>query len=80
LSQKGIAIMDDIGLYRIELRGQVDVDDLNALSPVQLKVERMDMAVTLFSVCTDQSGLVGLVRHLHGLGFVFLSVRRLEAA
>jgi hypothetical protein len=35
---------------------------------------RGDQAATLFTVCTDQSGLIGLMRHLHGLGFVFLSV------
>ena len=26
-------------------------------------------------IITDQSGLIGLMRHLHGLGFVFLSVK-----
>ena len=31
-------------------------------------------AVTQFSIRTDQSGLIGLMRHLHHLGFVFLSV------
>jgi hypothetical protein len=66
--------MNDICTYHIQLRGQVDEDEINAMSPFQMTVERVDQAATLFTVCTDQSGLVGLMRHLHGLGFVFLSV------
>ena len=68
--------MDDICTYLIRLRGQMDEDELNALSPLQMRVERVDPAATLLTVCTDQSGLIGLTRHLHGLGFVFLSVMR----
>jgi hypothetical protein len=30
----------------------------------------------LCTVCTDQSGLVGVIRHLHRQGFVLLSVTR----
>jgi hypothetical protein len=30
--------------------------------------------VTQFSIRTDQSGLIGLMRRLHNLGFAFLSV------
>lgn len=37
---------------------------------------RLDGAVTRFSVATDQLGLGGLIRQLHGLGIVFLSVGR----
>ena len=66
--------MNDICTYHIQLRGQVDEGDINATSPLQMTVVRVDQAATLFSVCTDQSGLIGLMRHLHGLGFVFLSI------
>jgi hypothetical protein len=31
---------------------------------------------TLSAVVTDQAGLVGLIRHLHGLGIVLLSIER----
>jgi hypothetical protein len=31
-----------------------------------------------FSIHTDQSGLIGLLRHLHSLGLIFLSVQRQE--
>jgi hypothetical protein len=68
--------MDELCTYRIEVRGQADENDLNAISPLQMTVVRVDTIATLFTVCTDQSGLVGLMRHLHGRGLVLLSVRR----
>jgi hypothetical protein len=39
-----------------------------------MTVIQADMISRLFSVRTDQSGLIGLIRHLHGRGFVLLSV------
>jgi len=66
--------MHAICTYQIEVRGQVNENDLNAMSPLQMAVVRVDTASMLFTVCTDQSGLIGLIRHLHGRGFVLLSV------
>jgi hypothetical protein len=54
----------------------MDENDLNAMSPLEMTVIRGDTAATLFTICADQSGLVGLIRHLHGRGFVLLSVTR----
>jgi hypothetical protein len=68
--------MDELCTYRIEVRGQADESDLTAMSPLQMTVVRVDTTATLFSVCTDQSGLIGLLRHLHGRGLVLLSVLR----
>ena len=68
--------MHDICTYQIEVQGQVDEKEINATSPLQMTVVRADPAATLFTICTDQSGLVGLIRHLHGHGFVLLSVYR----
>ena len=64
--------------YLIRLRGQVNVNDLNAMSPHQMTLVQMTPAATFISICTDQSGLVGLLRHLHHLGLTFLSVNREE--
>ena len=61
-------------VYHIQIRGQVDEDEINGMSPLLLVREGGNTAVTQFFVHTDQSGLIGLLRHLHGLGFVFLSV------
>ena len=66
--------MEDFFTYQIRIRGQVEAEDLNAGSPMQLTVEHADQNVTLVSVYTDQAGVIGLMRHLHGLGFQLLSV------
>jgi hypothetical protein len=74
--------MHDICTYQIEVRGQVDENDLNASSPLQMTMVRVDAdeehpnAATLFTICADQSGLIGLIRHLHGRGLVLLSLTR----
>jgi hypothetical protein len=68
--------MDAIGTYQIEVCNQMEENDLNAMSPLRVTVVRGDPTSTLFTICTDQSGLVGLIRHLHGRGFVLLSLYR----
>ena len=70
--------MDDIGTYLIQLRGQVEEGEINTMSPLQMTMERGDTAATAFTVRTDQSGLIGLLRHLHGLGLTLVSVRHVE--
>jgi hypothetical protein len=61
-------------VYHIQLRGQIGEQEVNEMSPLLLVWEAGDTAVTQFSVTTDQSGLIGLMRHLHSLGYVFLAV------
>ena len=68
--------MDDSCTYHIEVQGQVDENDLNAMSPLRMTVVRMEEAATLFTTRADQSALIGLIRYLHGRGFVLLSVYR----
>jgi hypothetical protein len=70
--------MNDMCTYLIQLCGQVDEGEINATSPLWMTVERGNTAATVFTVCTDQSGLIGLMRHLHGRGFVLLSVHRVQ--
>ena len=66
--------MHDICAYKIKVLGQVDEKDLNTNSPVQMTSVRTKMSTTLLTIHADQSGLIGLMRHLHGRGIVFLSV------
>ena len=68
--------MNDLCRYELHVDGQVDENELNTLSPSELKVERIEADSTWLSVLTDQSGLIGLMRHLHGHGFVLLSFAR----
>jgi hypothetical protein len=63
-------------IYHIALHGQVDEGEVNEMSPLHLERETGDSMVTQFSVATDQSGLLGLMRHLHNLGYVFNSLNR----
>ncbi len=70
--------MNDWCRYRVHIAGRVDEHEVNATSPLEMKVERVDADSTWLSIHTDQSGLIGLVRHLHGLGFVLLRVDREE--
>jgi len=69
--------MHDICTYHIEVRGQVNESTFNATSPLQITALRSDPEATLFTLYADQSGLIGLIRHLHAQGFVLLSVQRL---
>lgn len=71
-------IMNDLCTYILQLHGQVTESEINALGPLQMTLEKARGNTTCFTICTDQSGLVGLLRHLHGLGFVFLSINRLN--
>ena len=68
--------MHDVCIYRIEVQGLVDESTFNATSPLQIAVERVDARATMFTIHTDQAGLIGLIRHLHQRGFIFLSVTR----
>ena len=68
--------MHTICTYHITVRGQMDEADFNATGPVQIIVVKMDASATLITGSTDQSGLIGLIRHLHQQGFVILTVFR----
>jgi len=69
-------MIQTINTYHIEVRGEVDMHTFNTNSPLQMKLVRTNPDATLFAVTTDQSGLIGLIRHLHGQGFVLLSFHR----
>ena len=64
-------IFDPATHYRIEVRGRVDVQWLQSFdSSAEIIVDETGQMedITVLSVHTDQSGIVGLVRRLHGLG------------
>jgi hypothetical protein len=68
-------ITGDLYTYQLQIRGQVEAADIQSISPPGLVLEPAGEARTLLTFTTDQSGLVGLIRHLHGLGFVLLSIQ-----
>ena len=65
-------------LYRIQIGGQVTANDILAFSPRGAKIEPDGEASSSLTVFADQSGLVGLIRQLHGLGFVLIALQTLS--
>ena len=68
-------LFDPATHYRIEVQGRVDVEWLQSFdSSAEISVDetRQMEDITVLNVHTDQSGLVGLVRRLHGLGMAIL--------
>ena len=65
--------------YEIKIYGQPDASWLGWFGDAQAHVELLadTSSVTTFSnVLMDQAGLVGLIRRLHGIGIVLLSIRQ----
>ena len=71
-------IFDPATHYRIESRGRVDVDWLQSFDDNAETIinenNRMENA-TVLHLHTDQSGLVRLMRRLHGLGITILRLQ-----
>jgi len=76
MADERIGKMDDVCVYRIETRGRMTQEDFNLMSPHQITIEREEEDSVQFTIYTDQSGLIGLIRHLHGRGLIFLSILR----
>ena len=64
--------------YQIEVRGRVDVDWLQSFdgsAEIIVDEARQIEDITVLNVNTDQAGIVGLVRRLHGLGMTILRLQ-----
>jgi hypothetical protein len=59
--------------YQLRLLGEVSQEDVNRMSPCRVSQVRRDEKTTTFRAVTDQAGMIGLMRYLHGMGFVILS-------
>lgn len=68
--------MQESFTYHIKVQDAVDEDAFNASSPLCVQVTQADAETTTFIVHSDQSGLVGLIRHLHHQGYMLLSLAR----
>ena len=68
-------IFDPTTHYRIKVQGQVDVEWLQSFdssAEILVNETRQMEGIIVLDVHTDQSGIVGLVRRLHGLGMTIL--------
>ena len=71
-------IFDSATCYQIEVRGRVNVDWLQSFdgsAEISVDETRQMEDITVLKVHTDQSGMVGLVRRLHGLGMTILQLQ-----
>lgn len=65
--------------YEITISGQPDASWLGWFGGAKAQVELLvdnSSATTFSNVIMDQAGLVGLIRRLHGIGIVLLSIRQ----
>ncbi len=70
--------MDDLYIYRLQVSGQLAAEDIETFSPPGFRIEKMEGNSTCLVVRTDQSGIIGLIRQLHGLGCELLFFERKE--
>ena len=74
-------IFDPATQYSIEVMGQVDLEWLQSFdSSIEILVEDAGQTghITMLYVSTDQSGMIGLLRRLHGLGMTIQQLQILE--
>ncbi len=67
--------------YRIEVRGCIDLEWLQSFDlPAEIAIGEAGQLenITVLDVRTDQSGIVGLVRRLHGLGMTILQFQIIQ--
>lgn len=67
-------MMNDQCTYLVILRGLVEEADLLPFAPPGMSLQQDETGWTILTVRSDQSGLVGLIRLLHGMGLAILSV------
>jgi len=64
----------DQHVYRITLRDPIDAEFVEAYCPPETVLACEGGAAILSNLHADQAGIVGLVRHLHNLGYTILAL------
>ena len=75
-------IFDPATHYRIEIRGQVDMEWLQSFggsTEIAVDEAKQSNDVTVLDLNTDQAGIVGLLRRLHGLGITIQQLQVIQA-
>ena len=75
--KNGQPIFDPTTHYQMDVRGRVDAEWLQSFdlaAEINSDKTRQMEDITVLDIHTDQSGLVGLVRRLHGLGITILQL------
>jgi hypothetical protein len=70
-------------VYEITVKGEINLSWLRGFGEVDVQTEHLaggGHQCTRSRIVTDQAGLVGLIRRLHGLGVALVSVRQAPEA
>ena len=69
-------------VYEITVKGEINLSWFTGFGEVDVQTEHLagGHQCTRSKIVMDQAGLVGLIRRLHGLGVVLISVRQAPAA
>jgi len=73
--------LNSLNRYEIKVCGQLDESWLSLFGDAETKSEILENEVrvtTVSNILMDQAGLVGLIRRLHGLGIVLISIRQVD--
>lgn len=65
---------NDVRTYKIQIDGRVEEADFHASSPLPFVIKHIEGGNTMVTVKTDQPGIIGMIRHLHGLGLTLISI------
>lgn len=71
--------LDQPAHYIVTVEGSIDLALAEWCGPLTITQEQLPggaLVSHLADIVVDQAGLVGLIRHLHGLGVVLLCVQR----
>ncbi len=72
--------LDESADYIIKVQGHIDASLADWFGPLDIvtAADEGEQVITILSgTLADQAGLLGLIRHLHGLGVVLLSIERI---
>ena len=67
--------LTDVRTYTIQIYGRIEDADIGASSPLPFAIEHIEGMHTTVTLHTDQSGIIGMIRHLHSLGLTLISIR-----
>jgi hypothetical protein len=74
-----MARIDERAIYTILVQGPIDASLADWCGPVTITSTKSadgQLVTTLSGIEMDQAGLMGVTRHLHGLGIILLAIRR----
>ncbi len=66
--------VSDTHVYTLHFSGALRDDFVTDYCPIGTALTVKEHAFTLFNLCTDQAGMLGILRHLHNSGCLLLTL------